>query len=268
MKKVYNLVFVLAVPALFVLFSSGTMWSTQSPGNKTGSPGDGGANCTECHAGTPIEEDYWILNSDLLLWGYQPGETYMITVIGVDGDAGKFGFEATVEDASGNPVGTLQNMDPTRTQLINSNTSITHTFAGTVPLADTGTIWFFNWVAPATAVGNIGFYAAINAANGNGNNSGDQVHLSSFMASPSVGIAEQAQNQSFSFYPNPSNGSINLTNNKADAVQEIEIYSISGQLVHQTVLSANQSVKANLNHLDKGVYIIKTNDYSDRLVIR
>ncbi|MBN2173012.1 MAG: T9SS type A sorting domain-containing protein [Bacteroidales bacterium] len=268
MKKIFNLLFVLAVPVLFILLASGTLYHNGSPGNKTGSPGDGGANCTECHLGTPTQEEFWIFNGDLVLYGYQPSQVYLMTVVGVDPDANKFGFEATVEDESGNPVGTLQLFDPSRTQLINSNTSVTHTAAGNVPLADTGTAWFFNWVAPAAPVGNVGFYVAVNAANGNGQNTGDQIHLSSFMASPSVSIAESNENKPFNFYPNPSNGMINLTNNKSSDDQEIKIFNIGGQIIYETRLIAGQNSRIDLSRLENGIYIIRANEYSERLVIR
>ncbi|HRX96862.1 MAG TPA: hypothetical protein P5514_07945 [Bacteroidales bacterium] len=48
MKRIYNLLIIIAVPALFLLFTSEVLYHTGSPGGKTGSPGDGGHNCTDC----------------------------------------------------------------------------------------------------------------------------------------------------------------------------------------------------------------------------
>ncbi len=82
MKKKYNLLFVLAIPAIFVVFTSGVLYPDGSPGGRTGSPGDNGANCTGCHTGTPITQEYWIVGSELIVSGYEVGQTYDIIVTG------------------------------------------------------------------------------------------------------------------------------------------------------------------------------------------
>ena len=107
MKKFYNVIFVLAIPALFLILTSESDKLNGSPGGKTGSPGDGGANCTGCHAGTPVTEEFWINSSELMTTGYQSGQEYNIIVVGVDPDANKFGFEATAESSTGAKVGTF-----------------------------------------------------------------------------------------------------------------------------------------------------------------
>ena len=48
MKKVYNLLLIIALPSILVLYS----YNSGSPGGKSGSTGDGGSTCTECHSGT------------------------------------------------------------------------------------------------------------------------------------------------------------------------------------------------------------------------
>jgi hypothetical protein len=90
----------------------------------------------------------------------------------------KFGFELTVENSMGAKVGTLQISEPTRTKLTNANKAVTHTAAGNVPSGNSNS-WTMNWVAPSNVQGNVGIYAAFNAANGNGNTSGDVIYKSS-----------------------------------------------------------------------------------------
>ena len=94
MKKFYNLLLLLAVPFTLLLYS----YSGGSPGGKTGSVGDMGNTCTNCHSGTAQSQSDWI-TSDIPDNGFQPGETYTITATATDGDASLIGFELTSEDS-------------------------------------------------------------------------------------------------------------------------------------------------------------------------
>jgi hypothetical protein len=173
MKKLYPFLFVLATPVILLIMSN----SSGSIGGKTGSIGDNGSTCTECHAGSATPIAGWI-TTNIPSDGYTPGQTYTITATGTHSGVVKFGFELTVENSQGSKVGTLQISDPGRTKLVNSNKAVTHTSAGTVPFGNTNS-WTMNWVAPAGVDGEIGIYAAFNAANGNGNTGGDVVYKSS-----------------------------------------------------------------------------------------
>ena len=266
MKKHYNILMVFALPIAFLFLTSEVWFHSGSPGGKSGSPGDGGNNCTDCHAGTAMNQELWIYGPDLLLGGYSAGQTYDIFVIGVDADAQKFGFEATAEDNNGNKVGSFDAGFGGFTQTINNSAAITHTALGSNPIADTGTVWFFSWTAPATNVGNITFYAAVNAANGNGGNSGDQIYLTQFVASPSVGVNDVAANEQLHIYPNPSSGLITVSN-KANNEGHLEILNLSGQLLHRQEASGSE-IKADLGTLGKGIYIARLGEYSQRFVIR
>lgn len=267
MKKIYNLLIVLAIPALFLVFTSEVMYPGGSPGGRTGSPGDNGANCTGCHSGTPINEEEWIV-SGLIGTGYSPGETYPIFVIGMDPEASKFGFEATAENASGEKVGTFIPGVLGMTQLSNNNSAVTHTLLGNNPLADTGTIWMFNWTAPSESMGDITFYAAINAANGNGGTSGDMIHLSQFTASPAVGISDNYTTKAINFYPNPATDYIHVEAN--ENIKEnsfMDIINLHGQLVERVELSGMKQT-VDISAFDPGIYFIRAGNVTERLVIR
>jgi len=266
MKRFYNALFVLAIPAIFLFFTSEMLYPTGSPGGRSGSPGDGGHTCTDCHSGTPIAEELLILSSDLLISGYNPGETYGMFVIGIDPDAAKFGFEATAEDNSNNKVGTFSAGFGGFNQTILNNTAITHTLLGTTPIADTGTIWMFDWTAPTEGVGDITFYTAVNAVNGNGSTSGDQVYTSFFVASPSTGVSENSKILSWSVFPNPSNGNVTFRNSKRDQNSMLTILNLTGQTVWQQEI-ANNMQRLDLSNLDKGVYFVRFADETQRLII-
>lgn len=267
MRKNYNLLIVLTIPALFLLTTSEVLFHSGSPGGKSGSPGDNGANCTDCHSGTPVTEELWMYSPQLLIQGYSPGQVYQFFVVGIDSDASKFGFEATAEDASGNKVGTFQAGALGMTQTINNAKAITHTALGNVPIADTGTVWMFSWTAPNETVGTIGFYAAINAANGNGANTGDQIHLTSFMASPATSVPGRNDNQSLGLYPNPSSGLVHIGTTASRQANRLDVINLSGQLKFSRELQPGES-KVDLSELEKGIYILRMGEQSQRLILK
>jgi hypothetical protein len=177
MKRLYPLLLILATPLVLFLIAS----STGSPGGKSGSPGDGNATCTQCHTGAATAVPGWI-TTDIPAEGYTSGETYTITVSGTHPGVVKFGFELTVENSEGDKAGTLQISEPARTKLVNASKAVTHTAAGNVPSGNNNT-WTVNWVAPSGVEGPVGIYAAFNAANGNGNTSGDVIYTSQLFVS-------------------------------------------------------------------------------------
>ncbi len=178
MKKTKLLLYILFIPAIIMFIG----FSTGSPGGKTGSPGDGGVNCTECHTGTPVPVDGWI-NSNIPPEGYVPGQSYTVTAIGNHTGVVRFGFELTSEDASGAKVGTLSIADPLQTQYTNSQHAITHTIDGITP-AGNMKVWNMNWQAPPTNIGDITFYASFNAADGSSTITGDVIYLSTLTVPP------------------------------------------------------------------------------------
>lgn len=264
MKKFYNFLIVLGIPALFLIFTSGTLFSGGSPGGKSGSPGDG-SDCTSCHAGTPVSQEFWINSPVLQTMGYEADMEYQIYVIGVKEGATRFGFEATAEDGSNNKVGTFSPGFTNMAQLTNSGTAVTHTIAGSFPVTDSTAAWFFTWTAPATTTGEITFYAAINTANGNGGNDGDQINLSSFTTSPAVGIIDLEAVSDYEIYPNPTTGLLNVKTAKVNYTN-LEILNLNGQLVHEAILG-NEKTILDLSDLQKGIYFSRVGTETKRFII-
>lgn len=173
MKKIiYSILSILFVPAVLMLYS----YNSGSPGGKSGSTGDGGTNCTQCHAGTAVAQSGWI-TSNIPDDGYAAGETYTITVTASHSGVVKMGYELTAETPMGSKKGVWIITDAGRTKLANANAAVTHTAGGTAPNGDIGT-WSANWTAPTAGTGLVRFNTAVNAANGNGSTSGDQIYTS------------------------------------------------------------------------------------------
>lgn len=268
MKKNYSLILAILSPLAIGLFFAGTLFSSGTPGQYSGSPGDNGNNCTTCHAGTATEVDGWI-TTDIPELGYVVGETYTITATGTHAGVGLFGYELTSEDNSANKVGTFEESLDGFSVIISNGTATTHDWAGTIPDGDSRS-WSVSWTAPSTDVGVVTFYAAFNAANNNGSTLGDVVYLSSLSVDESsVGIDNSIQNTTFSFAPNPSQGMINVKHDFGSA--ELAIIDLSGK----TVLQESQvftDTRMDLSHLQSGIYLIRIQNGLDsrteRLIIK
>ena len=173
MKSIYKVLPIIALPAILLLYS----YNSGSPGGKSGSTGDGGSTCTDCHAGTAQSQMGWI-TTDIPAEGFTPGETYTITATGTHTGVAKFGFELTAENTSGAKTGVFSITEPGRTKFTNANAAVTHTSGGT-SVSGNSNSWSMDWTAPISAPTVVKFSAAFNAANGNGMTSGDVIYTSS-----------------------------------------------------------------------------------------
>jgi type IX secretion system substrate protein len=206
MKKIYKLLTILALPSILILYS----YSTGSPGGKTGSMGDGGNTCTDCHSGTAQSQSDWI-TTNIPMEGFIAGETYLITATGTHSGVVKFGFELTAEDAFTAKVGTFAITEPTRTQQANANKSVTHTSGGNTPTGNMNS-WSMEWTAPASSPSLVIFNAAFNAANGNGGTSGDQIYTTEISVSQYV-LSPEITEVDPDHAPQGFNGMITITGN-------------------------------------------------------
>jgi hypothetical protein len=260
MKK--NVLYYLATILALISFGSWVLYPSGSPGGKTGSPGDVGVTCAQCHTGTPQQAEGWV-TSDIPVDGYLPGETYTITTMGDHSGVSLFGFETTAEDASGAKKGTFIITDAAQTKLINGNKAVTHTSGGTTPSGNTKT-WSFEWTAPEAGTGDVTFYAALNAANGNGSTSGDVIYLSSstFQENTGVGIDEDlAAAARLKVFPNPATDFSDITwNGSTHAAREIRLFNLAGNMIASYEITDSKSGRFRLSvaELPTGMYFVQT----------
>jgi uncharacterized protein (TIGR03437 family) len=171
----------------------------------TGDPADGGATCILCHRGPP--ENGGGGNIQITLSNgntYVPGQTQQISVTISDAAQRVWGFELTARVLADNTqTGDLNPVDSSTVVICSANprdvpgqikgTSgcpasrnfqfIEHAEAKYGPGSGTFT---FKWTPPATAVGTIVLYAAGNAANGDGNDTGDHIYTTSVQLTPTT----------------------------------------------------------------------------------
>ena len=262
MKKIYYL-FTLIIPAFLLL----TAYHTGSPGGKTGSPGDNGAMCNDCHTGTPIHEENWI-TTDIPIDGYVPGQTYTVTATATDETAALFGFEITAEDSEGNKVGNFILVDDVETQFTNNMNAVTHTDQGITPSGNSKT-WTVEWAAPEEGFGALTFYAAFNAANGNGNNSGDIIHFSEDEYGQSTTSVADQQASLVKLYPNPANEYLIFEHSENEVI--FELVNLNGKIVRQGK-TRDKSMELDISQIPSGVYIFRVNgeksNHSTKLLVR
>ncbi len=167
----------------FLICSSGSILLALSEGPPPGTTGDSffnepSCNQTDCHVGNALNASGGSLTIAGVPAQYQPGKTYPITVTISRTGQRRWGFELAVRATSTKAqAGTIVATDTLNTQMVAQNgvQYIEHTLNGTFLGASQGS-WSFNWTAPATAVGDVRFSCAGNAANGDFNNTGDFIY--------------------------------------------------------------------------------------------
>lgn len=177
-----------ASPVFLIAFSTGP------PPLRTGAAADGGINCTACHRSFDV-------NSDprgrvvITAFNYTPGVKQTVRVRVEHPEARRWGFELTarlVNDpgrqagaftpsrdqrrvCSNNQAGPCNNLTEFVTHTHPADSSFDSTSPGTVG----GNTWEIEWTPPATNEGAVIFYAAGNAADNSGSNTGDRIFTTS-----------------------------------------------------------------------------------------
>lgn len=246
MKKHYFFKIILfAIPlSAFVLLS----FSTGRPDAFSGSPGDGGSNCTACHSGTASTSNI-IITTNIPVTGYAFNTTYNVTITNSAGNV-RNGFQVTAERNDTNAkVGSFSSISAD-TQPVNNNQRITHTSNG-----NNQNSWSFQWTSPATDVGRVTFYGASVSGNGANGNQGDQVFLGNSNSTPSLS-AEDFTKLEFSSFPNPAKDKLTLKLSTSTENANVSVFDYSGRLVLSSSISdVDNSI--DVSTLSTGMYLIK-----------
>ena len=175
MKKFLHFFAVLICVSCVVLQTPKTAHSFQNgaPAGKTGSIGDNGTNCTQCHA---VGVD--LLETDAISFDFNagnlqasPGQTYPISFSLSSIGQTVFGFQIIAEDDNGDPIGEFVLTDSDNTQL--SSGYLTHTNSGTSS-STSNAVWNSSWLAPTDFEGTVTFYMAGLITNASGTNTSDK----------------------------------------------------------------------------------------------
>ena len=162
----------------------------------TDAPGE--ANCTVCHVDNKVNSGTGRVTISGIPHDYLPGQQIPITVTTAQEDAVIYGFQLTAIDSTGRTVGafTLPQVQPATMQIKIGNVGgqprryVEHTSNGLFTQGVFGSnSWTFLWTAPPQRLGKVGFYAAGNAANSDGDVSGDFIYTDQKAALTGTAVA-------------------------------------------------------------------------------
>src|SRR5436190_21813100 len=133
------------------VFNEANSHTSGAAAMRTGSPGDGGATCKNCHAGPNPTTEVGLITSNIPGTGYVPGQTYSVTATVTRSGHTRFGFEISPQNVAGTKLGTLIVTNGTEMQLVGTGKYITRESAGTAGAGSRS--WVFNWTAPVAGTG-------------------------------------------------------------------------------------------------------------------
>ena len=274
MKTKKTLVLSLAAILALGLMSFDVLYIT-GEADATGSPADGGADCTSCHADNAVNTgggSVTITSSPSFTSGkYAPGTDYTMSVTVAKAGQGAFGFDFEALKASNTDGGTLAVLNGGTQIMAGGNaTNMVHNGTG----IGSGTFTFtFKWTAPAALTGAVTFYASGNATDDNGGPDGDFVYTTSLVVAEdlSIGIANHNNNSDIKVYPTVASDNISIINNLNESLNVI-MFDLTGKVVMNSkgISASNNSISV-LN-MANGTYILKAYNEkglvkSDRVVV-
>lgn len=248
--------YVLSFAAITALGMSISLFNNQSNlySNRSGAPGAG--NCTSCHLGALQSSDdimLDVMDGSTPVTTYTPGKTYNVLIMAHHFQNERFGFAL-----SGN-AGTFTASGP-GTAKGSVGEYVTHTEAGTAPDAGGNKIWTTEWTAPAS--GNVTLQLYLNAANNDGNNTGDKIYSKTISLTMATGVSAIVNEKSFAVYPNPVVDALNIDFDLAASSDvSISLVDVNGKLVKELTSGKMNSGKQHFafsnDDVSQGLYFVK-----------
>lgn len=242
-------------------------FSVKPPGGRTGSLVDGGKSCMDgCHVGsvTPVSSG---ISTDIPTEGYVAGQTYSVTVgsgLALPG-IGKYGFQFSAQDASGNQMGELNSIAFGGTSNYIPEKYIAHS----APLLTDNPSWTFEWTAPTTGSGEVTFYAAVVAANNNSSTSGDAVLTTSSSVSEQSALSAATIKSSNNIQASIKGETMTLHYQSIEeASYSVKLFDLNGKLLYQGNLLLEKGTGSKIVRLNQQLShgIFALNLQSDEVV--
>lgn len=273
----FRLVYTIFIGALLLVFSLGNKngrASTPPGAGNTGAPGDEALFngtpivCNSCHTPSnpnPISSSVTISILDAdgdTVTQYLPGNQYTARVIinTQTGNPVRWGFQMiALKDAGNTDLDGFSDVNPNNYKIATVN-STGRTYAEH-DNSSTSNIFNVKWTAPVAGTGNVTFYAAGNAVNNNGQNTGDGASFSNLkLTEGSVSSTQNpdADRLGLRLWPNPIVAETNFYFNAPQAGNyRLAVHDLSGRMVWEST----QTLPSGENHLaisaagwDSGIY--------------
>lgn len=256
MKKIYFNRLFLATFTLFTIIA--LMSSSSGRANVwgqavTGAPGDTNKTCASsgCHASNAFSPNASLSIQDEngnMVSQYLPGSTYDVTLaIETSGMPSAYGFQMVALTADDSPA----------TEWIDLGSNVQSVQLGERNYIEHNSPSSSNefktkWVAPIEAVGDITFYFAANAVNGNGSPTGDGGTSSTFVMSEFSTSSIDIPEVSITLFPNPANDVVTIKGYENEFCYSI--FNINGKLVQKAKQVGISTL--NISDLRPGLYFI------------
>lgn len=275
LRLVYTIFFALLGAVVFMGNKNGRASTPPGSGN-TGAPGDESLPngtpivCNSCHTPSnpnPISSTTTIAVLDSAgnaVTQYLPGRQYTarVTINTESGNPARWGFQMiALKDAGNTDLDGFSDVNPNNYKIATVN-STGRTYAEH-DNSSTSNVFNVRWTAPAAGTGSVTFYAAGNAVNNNGLNTGDGPSFSNLKLTE--GSVSSTQNPDagrigLRIWPNPITDAANLSAALPRAGDyRLAVYDLSGRMVWES----NRILPAGETRLDipaanwaPGVYFI------------
>jgi hypothetical protein len=252
MKKV--IIYIAAVSIAFIFMSNSRGRAFTSGQGATTAPGESGQTCGSigCHSGSAFETEVQLEIRDVdgnLVDGYIPGQEYAVNInVGHIGLPAAYGFQiVSLRDSDDNGINNFFNL-PSLTQEVTVEQRQYIEHSSRLPEDNIN----LNWTAPELGTGDVTFYVAGLAVNGNGNSAGDNADTTQItLVEEIMSSTETISNlNTINVYPNPTKDFITIDSDSE--IVEAHIINVQGQVVKQI-----NGTTEDIGDLSTGMYYIK-----------
>lgn len=264
-----NSLWILVFCSFGLFFGFAKKSSGGHPGT-TGAPGDETCARFGCHVDAEVSTVHtantFFINESPTELTYTPGVSHSIKIRVKDPLGKRFGYEIVALDTNNKSVGifVLLGIDG-RSQLLSANSRqyVTHTTKGITPTASGVNEWMVNWTASKSYGGPVTFYYATNATNGDLQNTGDHIYLSSSTVFPKALTVNLDESIHVTLFPNPLNGTtVKVNCSQLEGNVQVTMRDLAGKVIDlQTVSSVNDQLSITLsNSIPNGSYYLTCSD--------